>query len=125
MVISFAATTLDTATRIQRLIITELGSAIKIKILQNRYIATSLAIIPAIVLTLWSTKDPSTGSIKEAAWILWPIFGASNQMLAALTLLVICLYFWKRGYPDRAIFESQWSTKTVYTGRAISRLGGA
>ena len=97
MVISFAATTLDTATRIQRLIITELGSAIKIKILQNRYIATSLAIIPAIILTLWSTKDPSTGNIKEAAWILWPIFGASNQMLAALTLLVICLYFWKRG----------------------------
>ena len=31
--------------------------------------------------------------MKEAAWVLWPIFGASNQMLAALTLLIICLYF--------------------------------
>jgi carbon starvation protein len=40
--------------------------------------------------------DPTTGDVKQAGWILWPIFGASNQMLAALTLLVMTLYFWQR-----------------------------
>jgi len=28
--------------------------------------------------------------------VLWPIFGASNQMLAALTLMVLTLYFWQK-----------------------------
>ena len=40
-----------------------------------------------------------------------------------ISVLHVFLYFWKRDYPDRAIFESQWSTKTVYTGRAISQFG--
>jgi carbon starvation protein len=34
--------------------------------------------------------------MKQSAWVLWPIFGASNQMLAALTLMILTLYFWKR-----------------------------
>ena len=85
LIISFAATTLDTATRIQRMIITELGSAIKISPLKNKYIATICGVIPAYLLTLNGT-----------GWKLWPIFGASNQMLAALTLMVLSLYFWKK-----------------------------
>ena len=48
---------------------------------------------------MWSIPDPVTGQIKETAWIIWPIFGASNQMLAALTLMVIALYFWKLKKP--------------------------
>jgi len=32
-------------------------------------------------------------------WVLWPIFGASNQLLAALTLMVLALYFWRRRRP--------------------------
>tara|TARA_Y100000590_G_scaffold71174_1_gene78141 strand:- start:15894 stop:17657 length:1764 start_codon:yes stop_codon:yes gene_type:complete len=99
LVISFAATTLDTATRIQRFIISEIGSALKIQFIQNKYIATGLAIMPAFILTMWSTSDPVTGDIKQAAWILWPIFGASNQMLAALTLMVLTLYFWQKKKP--------------------------
>jgi carbon starvation protein len=35
----------------------------------------------------------------QVAWILWPIFGASNQMLASLTLMVLSLYFWQRKRP--------------------------
>jgi carbon starvation protein len=85
LIISFAATTLDTATRIQRMIITELGSASKISPLKNKYVATICGVIPAYLLTLNGT-----------GWKLWPIFGASNQMLAALTLMVLSLYFWKK-----------------------------
>ena len=99
LIISFAATTLDTATRIQRFIISEIGAAIKFLPLQNKYIATACAVVPAIILTLWSIPDPVTGSMKQTAWVLWPIFGASNQMLAALTLMILTLYFWQRKKP--------------------------
>ena len=99
LVISFAATTLDTATRIQRFIINELGLALKIKFFTNKYAATALAVIPAIVLALWSVPDPVTGELKQAGWVLWAIFGARNQMLAALTLMVLTLYFKKLKKP--------------------------
>jgi len=85
LIISFAATTLDTATRIQRMIITELGHASKISPLKNKYVATLLGVIPAFFLTL----DGAGGK-------LWPVFGASNQMLAALTLMVLSIYFWQK-----------------------------
>ena len=86
LIISFAATTLDTATRIQRMIITELGNATNITPLKNKVGATMLGVVPAYLLTL-----------NDTGWKLWPVFGASNQMLAALTLMVLCLYFWKKG----------------------------
>jgi len=104
LVISFAATTLDTATRIQRFIISEIGSALNFKPLCNRYGATLIAVIPAIILTLWSVPDPVSGTMKQTAWVLWPIFGASNQMLAALTLMVLTLYFWQRKKPILPLF---------------------
>lgn len=99
LVISFAATTLDTATRIERLLLAELGAALRIRILTNPYVATAVAIGPAIALAMLSVTDPATGQETQAGWVLWPIFGASNQMLAALTLMVISIYFWKRGRP--------------------------
>ena len=40
---------------------------------------------------------------REAAWALWPVFGASNQMIASLTLLVLALYFWQRRRPVVAL----------------------
>ena len=85
LIISFAATTLDTATRIQRMIITEFGIATNMPIIKNKFGATIFGILPAYFLTLNGT-----------GWKLWPVFGASNQMLAALTLMIITLYFWQR-----------------------------
>ena len=99
LVISFAATTLDTATRIQRFILNEFGQATKIKPLTNRYFATLIAVLPAMLMAFWNITDPGTGAVKQAGWILLPIFGASNQMLAALTLMVLTLYYWIRKKP--------------------------
>jgi len=99
LVISFAATTLDTATRIQRFILNEFGLVTKIKFLSNRFIGTAIAIIPAIILAFWNLSDPSTGTTRQAGWLLWPIFGASNQMLGALTLMVLTLYYWQKKKP--------------------------
>ena len=101
LVISFAATTLDTATRIQRFIINEFGQSLKFKPFSNKYIATLVAVIPAIFLAFWDVADPVAidGGTKSAGFVLWPIFGASNQMLAALTLMVITIYYWQRKKP--------------------------
>ncbi|UCH29904.1 MAG: carbon starvation protein A [Myxococcales bacterium] len=99
LVIAFAATSLDTATRIQRFILSELGSALRIKPLTNPYIATVVAVVPAMYLALAETPDPATGQAKAVGWVLWPIFGASNQLLAALTLMTLALYFFARKRP--------------------------
>ena len=87
LVVSFAATTLDSATRIQRYIICEFGNAVKFKLFQNKYIATLISIIPAYLI---ATNDALRNE-------LWQTFGASNQMLAALTLMILSIYFWKKG----------------------------
>lgn len=95
MVISFAATSLDTATRIQRFIIGELGEVYKINSLKNRYIASFLAVVPAIMLAFFAEapgKGPGSGG-----FLLWPLFGATNQLVAALTLLIVSVYMWKTG----------------------------
>ena len=87
LVVSFAATTLDSATRIQRYIICEFGNAIKFNLFQNKYIATLISIIPAYFIA----------TNNELRNDLWQTFGASNQMLAALTLMILSIYFWKKG----------------------------
>lgn len=88
---SFAGTTLDTATRIQRYIVTELFSDTKLKFMTNRYVATAFAVLTAAGLAF------ATGADGKGAMTLWPMFGAVNQLLATLALLVITNYLIKRG----------------------------
>ncbi|MEM9190150.1 MAG: carbon starvation protein A [Myxococcota bacterium] len=99
LVISFAATTLDTATRIQRLVLAELGRAVRLAPLENPYLATVIAVVPAMLLAFVDVPNPEAEGTTQAAWVLWPIFGASNQMMAALTLMVLALYFSARKKP--------------------------
>jgi carbon starvation protein len=90
-VASFAGTTLDTATRIQRYVVQELAGDAKIGFMQNRYAATAFAVITAAILAF------ATGASGAGAMTLWPVFGATNQCLAALALLAITLYLKQRG----------------------------
>ncbi len=99
IVISFAATSLDTATRIQRLILGELGNAYNIKSLTNRYTGALLAVIPALLLALLAQapgKGPGSGG-----FLLWPLFGATNQLVGGLTLLVATIFLWKSKKPTQ------------------------
>jgi carbon starvation protein len=97
IVISFAATSLDTATRVQRLIVGELGTAYKIKQLKNRYVGSFLAVFPALLLAMLA-EAPSKG-LGSGGFLLWPLFGATNQLVAGLTLLVATIYLWRSGRP--------------------------
>ena len=90
-VASFAGTTLDTATRIQRYVIMELSDDLKIKPLQNRYTSTLFAVVTAAILAFASGAD------GKGALILWPLFGAVNQTLAALALILITIYLKTKG----------------------------
>jgi carbon starvation protein len=77
---AFILTTLDTATRISRYLTEELFR------IKNRYISTLLIIVLSGALALsgkWSK--------------IWPAFGASNQLVAALALFVLsCWLFTKK-----------------------------
>lgn len=97
IVISFAATSLDTAARVQRLILGELGTAYKIKPLKNKYVGAFLAIFPALLLAMLA-EAPAKG-LGSGGFLLWPLFGATNQLVAGLTLLVATIYLWKMGRP--------------------------
>jgi len=97
VIISFAATTLDTATRVQRYIVTELGSHFGLKPLKNRYLATLVAVGLALLLA-FSMRSPDK-LIGGGGMVLWIVFGTVNQLLAGLALLVATVYLYKRSAP--------------------------
>ncbi len=87
--VSFAATSLDSATRIQRYVVSELATAWNLKRLTTKRNATLIAVITAFILAF------SNGS-GEGALTIWPLFGTVNQLLAGLALLVITIYLAKK-----------------------------
>lgn len=96
LVCCFAATTLDTATRLQRYVVQELAETVRIKPLTNKYLATGLAAGLGCLVALIPSGDKGPGS---GGLILWPLFGAINQLLAGLAFMVTVFYLWRRGKP--------------------------
>ncbi len=101
-IVSFAGTTLDSATRIQRLslqeILTRRDGNIR-RPFHNRYVATFMVVLLAALLAF--SKPAAKGAL-----ILWPLFGSLNQLLAALALAVVTVYlivrkknFWLTAVP--------------------------
>ncbi len=140
-VASFAATTLDTACRLQRYVIQELASTFAPRIspsalaaeaydfdnntrgadhatgsaadhrphalnpltwLTNKHgatifavvLATAIAALPAAGASEWSWSTAGKGGL-----LLWPLFGATNQLLGGLAFLVIYFWMWRRKLP--------------------------
>jgi carbon starvation protein len=91
---SFASTTLDTAARLQRYVLQELGETVHFRPLTNRYVATAVAVALGGALALLSGRAPGLGGM-----VLWPLFGATNQLLAGLAFLVIATWLLRRGRP--------------------------
>ncbi|MGD8239418.1 MAG: carbon starvation CstA family protein, partial [Armatimonadota bacterium] len=72
--------TLDTCTRLARFVLTE-NFGKYTWVLQGRWAATIITVALATTLGLMG------GAAK-----LWPVFGASNQLIAALALMVVAVY---------------------------------
>ncbi len=90
VVIAFAATSLDTGARIQRLVLSELGRSYGIPPLANRFVASGVGIALAGLLAL--TQAGGKGGL-----VLWPLFGTTNQLLAGVTLLVVTVWLRRKG----------------------------
>jgi len=88
-IVSFANTSLDSVARIQRLSLQEIfknKEGIVRKPVNNRYVATFIVVALAMVLTF---MQPGA----QGALFLWPLFGALNQLVAALAFRCSCLVF--------------------------------
>lgn len=87
VVISFAATTMDTGIRLQRYIVTELAGEYSFKPLMNRWTATLVAAGSCTLLAIG--LDRGAGGMR-----LWPLFGTTNQLTAGLSLLVVTIFLY-------------------------------
>ena len=94
IVVSFAATTLDTSVRLMRYIISELGIEYKIPVLEKAHVATSIAVLSSAALVLLPEGPKGFGS---GGYLLWPLFGTANQLLAAISLLLIAVWLKRLG----------------------------
>ncbi|WP_252311216.1 carbon starvation protein A [Sinobaca sp. H24] len=94
IVVSFAATTLDTSVRLMRYIISELGQEYNVKPLTKKHVATSIAVGGSMALVLLPGGDRGFGS---GGYLLWPLFGTSNQLLAGISLLLISIWLRRKG----------------------------
>ncbi|HOB75934.1 MAG TPA: carbon starvation protein A [Phycisphaerae bacterium] len=93
VVVSFAMTTLDSATRLLRYNVEEIARLARFKPLQNRYLSSFVAVLAIGYFALMRIDG------KPAGLTLWQLFGTSNQLLAVLGLLVATVYLYKLGRP--------------------------
>jgi carbon starvation protein len=85
VVISFAATTLDSGVRMQRYIIQEIGEIAGIRVLKENL---TLVSVLAVVLPLGLAMAPGNLAFGR----LWTLFGTTNQLTAGLALAVIAVW---------------------------------
>jgi carbon starvation protein len=97
-VASFAGTSLDTTTRLQRYVIQELLTP-SARVgsdnghwYTNKYGATLIALITAALLAFSGPRAADGRITAVGATVLWPLFGANNQTLAALALFAGSVY---------------------------------
>ncbi len=89
--ISFALTSLDSATRLLRFNITEMGETLGLGVLRNRYLSSGLATVTIGFFAFFKVDGQAAGLA------LWQLFGTTNQVVGALTLLTVSLYLAQRG----------------------------
>ena len=86
---TFVLTTLDSAVRITRFIVQE-SVGQRIVLFKNKYICT-------VLVVFFSYLIGSTDGWQK----IWPIFGATNQLIAAVALFVIATWLMVMGKPTK------------------------
>jgi carbon starvation protein len=85
MLKTFIMTTLDSATRITRYLCNELlGETFGVPLMKNKYAAVMLIGVLSGTLALGNWRA------------IWPVFGAANQLIASLVLIVATVYLLSR-----------------------------
>nr|MDT0659935.1 carbon starvation protein A [Micromonospora sp. DSM 115978] len=93
VVISFAATTMDTGVRLQRYIVQEIAEVAGWRgPSRNLTLAGLLAIAAPLALALL----PGGGDAGYTFGVLWRLFGTTNQLTAGLALAVIAVWVLRR-----------------------------
>jgi carbon starvation protein len=86
---TFVLTTLDSAVRITRFIVQE-SAGRKIELFQNKYVCT-------ITVVFLSYLIGATDGWQK----IWPIFGATNQLIAAMALFVVATWLMAMDKPTK------------------------
>lgn len=89
MAVLFAATTMDTGLRLQRFVVQEAGQ------LAGRRIGTLAG--TAIALAFCLGLAFGAGGDGAGGMVIWPLFGTTNQLLAALTLAIVSVILIRAG----------------------------
>lgn len=95
---TFLLTTLDTSTRLGRYVFEELFN------LNGKYarlLSTAATLVFPVIFTFVTLYD-AQGVVVPAWKAIWPVFGATNQLLGALALLVV--YVWMKKTHKKAVF---------------------
>jgi carbon starvation protein len=109
VVVSFALTTLDSATRLLRFNISEIGETLRFRILDNRFLSSLLAVGVIAFFAFYKIGG------RPAGLALWRLFGTTNQLLAGLALLAVTLYLVQRG-------KSPWFTGVPMLFMAVTTI---
>jgi carbon starvation protein len=92
---TFLLTTLDTCTRLGRYVLQEFFGWDN-RVARNRWIATLITLALPAVLTFLSYTTPD-GRLIPVWRAIWPVFGATNQLLAGLALLAVTVWLKRTG----------------------------
>jgi carbon starvation protein len=117
VVISFAATTMDSAMRILRYILQELGSQYRVGLLQNGTAATLMGAV--LVAGLALGVDRGAGGMR-----IWPLFGTTNQLTGGLTLLIVSIFLLSLGRRAWVTLVPMTFLLVMTTWAMLSQLGG-
>ncbi|MDO5768860.1 MAG: carbon starvation protein A [Psychrobacter sp.] len=88
----FAGTTMDTGVRLQRYIFQEFGDIYNLPALRKGSVATLLAVGTCLLLAFGAGGLDGSGGM-----IIWPLFGTTNQLMAALTLMIVTVILLRNG----------------------------
>ena len=91
MAVLFAATTMDTGVRLQRFVVQEIGEIVGLRL--TPVVATAIVLVVCVGLSFGAGADGSGGMV------IWPLFGTTNQILAALTLSILAVMLTRKRRP--------------------------
>ncbi len=128
----FILTTVDTGTRVARFLLQELGSRVYAPLGRQRWLP-GIIFTSAVVVAAWSYLIWS-GNVAT----IWPMFGVSNQLLAAIALGVgttILIksgkvrYAWTTvipmGFMYVTTFAAAWDLVGIFLGKAATAPGAS